>query len=393
MMNRLILVLLIFLSLSTAADFSDFVSKTSSSVSDEGNLLVDATGTGANQPVGLAKNIYRSFAPAACELPTNSDSSSLAPTIVVFTIVILGIAIIYMAGQFLVMPNLIALSKEEGLETVRTLIRVSLIIGMFLVSQSWFGLSSPTTTSVFGQKTMMNGALAFSRLMVNDMVTHYSSLLIFNTMIHKLYSTTLYVGTSWRSSWTFNLGSVLRPIIDVLGTTLQFLSAGVTEWLLHIVTLCIIKKYVWTIFMPLGILLRSIPYTRNAGEALMTISFALAVIYPFTFLLDYEVHKMMQVNVVDAKQAVDAFINKTGILGVFGSAIFITVLAAGALVPFLMGAAINLSFELVRGAVYYIVIMSLIMPMINVFITMTMAREIGRFFNVDVNIMSFLRII
>ena len=68
-------------------------------------------------------------------------------------------------------------------------------------------------------------------------------------------------------------------------------------------------------------------------------------------------------------------------------------LMAGVFMPFFLGGALGLAFELIRGAVYYIVIMSLLLPFLNLFVTLTAAKEIAAFFRVDVNFMSFLKII
>jgi hypothetical protein len=203
----------------------------------------------------------------------------------------------------------------------------------------------------------------------------------------------MWFGVTWRAMYSFNLGPVLKPLIDIIGTALQFLSLGISEWMLHIVTLCIIKRWAWGLFIPLGMLLRSFPYTRNGGEALLALTFALVIIYPFMFLFDYEVHKVMQGNLVDASSAVSSFIHKSGILAVFGSVLIIMFLMAGVFMPFFLGGALTLAFELIRGAVYYIVIMSLLLPFLNIFVTLTAAKESAAFFKVDVNFMSFLKII
>jgi hypothetical protein len=229
--------------------------------------------------------------------------------------------------------------------------------------------------------------------MVSQMTTHYSMLVIYNTVIHTIYSSTMWFGITWRAMYSFNLGPVLRPIIDLIGTSLQFLSLGMTEWLLHTLLLCMIKKYMWGFFIPLGLLLRAFPYTRNAGEALLSLAFALAIFYPFMFLFSYEVHKLMSYNLVDARSAMGAFINQSGILSVFALVLAISFLTAGVFMPFFLGGALNLLFELVRSSVYYIVIMSVFVPFINIFVTLTVAKEMAKIFSVDVNFMSFLKII
>jgi hypothetical protein len=65
----------------------------------------------------------------------------------------------------------------------------------------------------------------------------------------------------------------------------------------------------------------------------------------------------------------------------------------GVFIPFFLGSALNLALEMIRGAVYYIVIMSLVLPVVNIFLTLTVAREMSRFFRSDVNFLSFLKII
>ena len=78
---------------------------------------------------------------------------------------------------------------------------------------------------------------------------------------------------------------------------------------------------------------------------------------------------------------------------VFGSVLVAMFLMAGVFMPFFLGAALNIGLELVRGSVYYIVIIGLILPVINIFVTLTAATEVSRFFRSDVNFMSFLKII
>lgn len=125
----------------------------------------------------------------------------------------------------------------------------------------------------------------------------------------------------------------------------------------------------------------------------MALMFALVFFYPFMFIFDYEVHKVLKYNLVDPADAMDSFINKSGILNVFGPLLVIMFLMAGVFIPFFLGSALTLAFALIKGAVYYVVIMSLLLPFINIFVTLTVAKESAAFFRVDVNFMSFLKII
>lgn len=383
--------------------FGDTFSRTASTLQDQGNDFVYSTTRFLGTIPTTFTTVYGAFLPGTCDDPMTiiiSGGSSpaiglwLAPAITVLFIVAMGVAIFYMAGQFLGSPNLIAAAKDEGVQTAMTAVRLLFIMGALVAADTWYGLSRPSGDLIYSKyPAMIDASMAVSRLMVSQMTTHYSMLVIYNTVIHTIYSSTMWFGITWRAMYSFNLGPVLRPIIDLIGTSLQFLSLGMTEWLLHVLLLCMIKKYMWGFFIPLGLLLRAFPYTRNAGEALLSLALALAIFYPFMFLFTYEVHKLMSYHLVDARGAMGTFINQSGILSVFALVLAVSFLTAGVFMPFFLGGALNLLLELVRSAVYYIVIMSVLMPFLNIFVTLTVAKEMAKMFNVDVNFMSFLKII
>ncbi|MBI5227095.1 hypothetical protein HY988_00770 [Candidatus Micrarchaeota archaeon] len=323
----------------------------------------------------------------------------IAPTILALFVVFFGIAAFYMLGQLLSSPSLIALAKDELYQTTITIRRVMVILVAIGMGGLWFSFSAGNASAdpIYGNprfnSNMMDAALQFTRVMITEMSTDYSMLLLYNTVVHTIYSSTMWFGVTWRAMYSFNMGPILKPLIDVIGTSLQFLSLGISEWLLHLVTLCIIKKWTWSLFIPLGILLRAIPFTRNAGEALIAIAFSLALVYPFMFLIDYEVHKLMRGNIIDAQKAINSFITNSGIFNVFGTAVISMLLTSGVLVPFFMGGIVSLAFELVRGSVYYIVMMAVLLPFFNIFVTLTAAKETAKFFGVNVNFFGFLKLI
>jgi hypothetical protein len=407
-MTKTFLLLLLLGATAFAQDqssFSSFFNNTTSFVSHQTDDFIDATGAGAQTVPAVFGTVFDSFGPGSCGDQWSNSSSGLGlviglwlgPAILTAFIIVVGIAIVYMLGQMLSSPTMIALAKDELFQTGLTMVRVVFLIGMLTAGEMWYGISaSGTSDRVYNNPNnhnMIDAAMGFSRLMVSDMTNHYSMLLMYNMVIHTIYSSTMWFGVTWRAMYSFNLGPVLRPLIDILGSALQFLSLGISEWLLHIVTLCLIKKWTWGLFVPLGMLLRALPYTRNAGEALLALTFALAIFYPFMFLFDYEVHKIMKYNIVDPQKAVGGFIHNSGLLGVVGTVLIAMFLMAGVFIPFFLGGALSLAFELIKGSVYYIVIMSIFLPFLNIFVTLTAAKETANFFKVDVNFMSFLKII
>ncbi|MBN1169813.1 hypothetical protein JXA56_02220 [Candidatus Micrarchaeota archaeon] len=396
------LILLLLMPFSFAAsqgDMGDFFDETVDSMETQGQLWLEGQAAGLGTGGAVFGSLLETFSPSQCGdswiTTTNIFGTWIAPVALTIMIVVIGIAILYMAGQLFSSPNLIAISKEEAFQLGLTVSKLIIIIAVLNSGELWYriasaGIADPVYAN---NNTMIDASMAFSRLMAKEMIDHYSMLLIYNMVIHTIFSSTMWFGVTWRAMYSFNLGPVLKPLIDIVGSALQFLSLGVSEWMLHIITLCILKKWAWGLFIPVGILLRSIPYTRGGGEALLSLTFALILFYPFMFLFDYEVHKVMKYNLTDAKHAMGAFLEKSGLLAVFGTVLIMVFLLAGVFVPFFLGGALSLVFELIRSAVYYIVIMSLLLPFLNIFITLTAAKEMANFSRVDVNFLSFLKII
>jgi hypothetical protein len=386
--------------------FSEFFDDTNERIEQEGSAFVDASRVVGKTGPGALNTVFGAFDPGYCgEDHFTVSSGWISLTFFALIIVAFGIAIVYMLGQVMQSSNLIATAKEEGFQALLTVIRVVFIFGVLFAANQWYSLKtsgsddpiyklkSTDPTNVGGSLTIIDGAMAFSRQLIVEMITDYSNLVMYNMVLHTIFSSTMWFGVSWRAMYSFNLGPVLKPLIDIVGMALQFLSLGIGEWMLHLVLLCLLKKWTWTLFIPIGIFMRSIPQTRGAGEALFAIIFALALIYPFMFLVTYETHKILGYNLVEGKSALSSFVKQSGVLAVGGAVVATMFLAAGVFFPFFIGMGLNLAIELVKNAIYYIIIMSLLLPFLNIFITLTAAKEIARFFSVDVSFMSFIKVI
>jgi hypothetical protein len=343
----------------------------------------------------------------SCENATGGWTSNpiqtwLGPAAIAVMLVTLISALVYMFGQGLQSQNLINSGKDGLFEVLITALRIGFIMLAIASADKWYAIAVKPSldpagvygaAAVAGLPTMIDGAMAFSRLIVYESSKDYSFMLIYNMIIHTIYSATMWFGVTWRAMYSFNLGPVLKPLIDLLGFVLQFLSVSIGEWVLHLITLCLIKKWTWSALIPIGIFARSLPPTRTAGDALVALIFAFSVIYPAMFLLDYEIYNITKGALVNSQTAVGSFIDDSGIGGVTTVLIGVAFLTAGAIFPFFVNAGLSIAIELVRNAIYYVVIMGLLLPFINIFVTLTAAKETARFFNIDVNFMAFVKII
>jgi len=410
----MLLMLLLVAGSVLAANFSEYASTLNGTIKQEGDAFVRATGAGVGTAGRVPGTFYDAFSPGFCGNDTTSASGGVGSALadlgtnilLVLIIIALVIVLLWMLAQVLQSPGLNVIAKDEAVQLFYTVLRILFVVGMFIAGNLWFTMKTSGITleqdSIYGLRnavnpavglSMIDSAMAFSRSMIVEMITTFSNLVLFNTIIHTLYTSTMWFGVTWRVQYSFNLGPVLKPLVDIVGMALQFLSLGISEWMLHLITLCMIKRWTWTLFIPLSILMRSIPQTRGAGEALFAIAFALAIVYPFMFLVSYETHKLLKNNIIDDSSAVNSFIQKSGILAIAGSVLVLMFLMAGVFFPFFIGMAMNLAFELIRNAIYYSVILSLLLPFLNIFITLTAAREIAKFFDVDVSFMSFIKVI
>jgi len=400
-------ILLATSSLVHAADpFTTFFNDTNNLIEQEGSAFIKAGGVVGGVGSGAKNAVFGAFDPGYCGPDQFTlDPSWISLTIVALMLVLFGIALVYMLGQLMQSQNLISTAKEEIFQLILTLIRVAFIFFvLFILNQYYmirtsnsgdeiYSLKSTNPTNLGGPLTVIDGAMAICRLLIVEMITDYSNLVMYNMVLHTIFSSTMWFGVTWRAMYSFNLGPVLKPLIDIVGMALQFLSLGIGEWMLHLVLLCLLKKWTWSLFIPIGIFMRTIPQTRGAGEALFAIVFALSIIYPFMFLVTYETHKILKYNLLDSKSALSSFVQKSGVLAVGGAVVATMFLAAGVFFPFFVGMGINLAIELIQNSIYYSVIMSLLLPFLNIFITLTAAKEIARFFSVDVSFMSFIKVI
>ncbi|MFH1221897.1 MAG: hypothetical protein V1492_02315 [Candidatus Micrarchaeota archaeon] len=382
-------------------EFSNFIESTSNTLSREGDSFIKTGNIMATAGSSAVVSMYAAFSPGDCNpVLTTSNSGAIVgfwiiPALFALFIVSMGVAIAYMLGQFLNLQQLIIFAKDEGHQVAMTLLRVSFLIVVIYSANTWYGLATHGSQDqvYMGRTDMLDAAMAFARLMIVEITKNYSGLVLFNMAVHTLYTATLYVGTDFRSMYNFNLGPALKPFIDLVGIGLQFISLALGEWVAHVFTLCFIRKWTWAVFVPAGIFLRVFPQTRQLGEAIFMLVMALAIIYPFMFLVEYETHKLLSPYLADPLVYVQQMIASTGIFKITGMAVAIALLGGGAVMPMIMGVVALGAYDLMKNAVYYVVIMSLLLPFLNIFVTLTLAREWAKKFDVNVNYMAFLKII
>jgi hypothetical protein len=301
-----------------------------------------------------------------------------------------GIAIFYMAGNFLQSPQMIAMAKQEVLEFAHTLLIVAVFFSFFLLASGIMGIEDTDTGGVFGT------AMKYSMVMVQKITNDIFWLGAFNTLIYMLYSAPLKLGGALHQAIHFNLGGVLKPLVDGIGTMASLLAFALTEWIVNLILLCFIKKYMLSIFLPIGILLKAFPQTRGGGNALIAISIAFFLVYPLMLVVNYQAYEY-KYGLLAERSGVEAiitdFLGSAGFLSLAIYSIFLLGAVKQIAGILALSWALTTFFDLYTDVIYTVFVLSIFLPLFNIFITFTFAREIAKYFGTELNIAAFAKLV
>ena len=312
------------------------------------------------------------------------------PAAIILLIISAGLAIFYMAGNFFNSPQIIAMSKQEAFELINTALIIILFFTFYFLVQGIMGVASA------GPENIYDKAMEYSMIMVQKITKDMFWLAIFNTFIYMLYSAPLRMGGALHMAIHFNLGGILKPLVDGVGTMASLLSFAMGEWIVNLILLCYIKKYMLSLILPIGILLKAFPQTRGGGNALIAISIAFFIIYPFMLVVNYQAYQN-EYGVLSERNGVESIVSDfLGSMGMATVAIYgIFLLGMVKTIPGIIALSWVLTnvFDLYTDVVYTVFVLSIFLPLLNVFITLTFARELAKYFGTEINIAAFAKLV
>jgi len=210
------------------------------------------------------------------------------------------------------------------------------------------------------------------------------------------YSAPIKFGKAAYAGVSFNMGSVLRPFIDGIGIASNLLSVALGEWLANLGLLCFIKRVAVPVMLPIGLLLRSVPQLRGGGNALIAFAFALFIVYPAMLSFNYEAYQMRYGSTTQGlpiQNAVAYFISQFGILGGAALLLGVKVITGTGLGAMLLVSAAMVFLETISDMVYTVFVMSFFLALLNIFVTLTFAKELAKFLGTEINVGAFVRLI
>lgn len=312
--------------------------------------------------------------------------SLLGPTMLALVMISFGVAIFYMVGKLLDAPPLIAIARSEILEIAHTTFIVAFFFAFFVFA----------TNVVLGEPNrVFDTAMEYSAIMIHKITKDMFWLSALNTLLHMLYAAPLRFGVLYHAV-RFNLGGLLKPFVDGIGTMASLLSFALGEWIANLNVLCFIKKFVPTILLPIGVIFRSIPQTRGGGNALIGLSVALFLVYPLMLYMNYQAYTYQFGDIAsrsNVEEITSSFTLSSGVGALAVGLIWLRSITGMLLgIPFLMG-LITTVLDVYADVLYTVFVLSIFLPLLNIFVTLTVARELSKYFGTEINISAFVKLI
>ncbi len=227
-----------------------------------------------------AADLTCNFAPDASDQAAQ-DSFNSAMGLVAAAI-FLSVAIVslsYMFGKATSNAELLVFSKDELFHLIITVILVISIVGFFEGSCLFFGnflgtQGALTISENYASSLLVNGKVLLTSLLKSEVDQKFKGATLVGYMM-PLLGGEMAFKTSYRTSFERQY-EILADMV-----TVGYVSAGVQFYIIYF-----IKSFVFPVLLPFGLLLRALPFVREAGNVVLAIVFSLLVILPIAYAVN-----------------------------------------------------------------------------------------------------------
>lgn len=349
-----------------------------------------------------------------------------------------AVGIIYMVGTGFGMPALVAWCKNEVFQVSATALMLFLMIfaitGVDGATRGLVGSEALTFYDVQPSDfALMKVAQGHMQCQSEFIWSTYNYVIVATAPLAIIYSSTIHI-RPLRMGFSIQPAKFIQPIMDNvhIGTTLLGSGAWASKliWML----LMFAQDTMFAIFLPLGVVLRSLPFTRAIGGTLIAIALAFYVALPAAVMVNVLVyeehygeyckpttsagsslsplnlpperiqhvfggtwHYMKDAFVLGSAGAGPAIFGKVGGISSLLLAVFLGGGIPGALAWLVSGAIIgtliSASLAWAREIVFILVILTFVGGVVQYMVTFTFARELAKLLGSDVDLTSLLKIL
>lgn len=352
------------------------------------------------QPYDWESNVTSSFFSYECKAPTTTYWEQWMP--LAFLALLISIFIIggaYMLSMGFELHRAHIWAKNELYQTFGTaVIVIILAAGIPLAEGVGKSISymdkpyNPSDHSTFDNdgNTSIEMALGYSRTVANLMLVNFAGLTLVNGVVTLFGSLPISMAPGGIAGATFSLEPIVRPVLHFIGIMVTLMVTVMGEWQAHWFVLCFISQRMLSLFLPLGILLRAFPVTRWAGGFLIALALGFYFIYPLMININEAIGIPSVVK--DMAGIIDKFLTE-GIWQIGLLAFALRFFSFSTYVVFIFGIVTFLMYNFVPAVVYSVVVLGMILPIFNIFITFTFVKELSKILGADVNLAAIMKMI
>jgi len=349
-----------------------------------------------------------------CNMNTGIANMSWIETALLALLISAGIAALgYMLSKYFQLGRL----SQWSMDAIYHLI-ISAVMVVLLVAYLGFGSSSnpnsklnpsliPHLTDVAGEHadTSMQAGMLYIQKVQHNLFAYYFMLSTMNMALSVLSQ-----GVTIRPMMfglTFNLGPMLAPLLHTTTMLLNGLQLGLAATIIYGMSLCFIGNYFLSVFLPVGIMLRTFYFTRDVGAFVIAIALSFYIVYPLLLNLNYLIVNAHYGEAFTDPLSLFKFSGfmtaiSSFVVGFFGAAGSLWALAYKLLIIGVLKMSFAVMYVIFVGpflyrmfeeAMYYVIIVCGVLPIINIFITLSCARELSKLMGAEISLAPLSRFI
>ena len=284
----------------------------------------------------------------------------------------------------------------------------------------------------------LNNAVYFVETVRGTLVAEFLTMTTVTAMLSMVGNITPYFRPAGIIGISFSLAPAFRPVFDGLGIILSMMSVSVGEWFVNAWLLAFIKSRMLSLFLPVGLFLRALGLDKT-GDLLIAVAIGFFFVYPFMLSASgFAMERYLQsefgpgsglvtgtvdganpteyASFADCASAHPADLT-SGSFSCFWhlqfqapleymegfmsanagtSALLLGVvqLLTGSLAgTLLLGFLVFFTGSMLKAASFYVVVVSVLMPLFNLFITLTVIRELAGFMGTTIDLSAFEKLL
>lgn len=213
------------------------------------------------------------------EVGQEAFASAMGMVVAAIMLSVVIVALAYMFGKATSNAELLVFSKDELFHLFMTVLIVISIIGIFEGSCHFFGSffgtqGALTISKMYSESLVVKGKALVSSMLKSEVTEKFNGAELVGYMMPIL-------GGEMAFKASYHTASERQYEILADMVTVGYVSAGLQFYIIYF-----LQSFVFPVLLPFGLLLRALPFVREAGNAVLAIVFSLLIILPVAYAVN-----------------------------------------------------------------------------------------------------------